>query len=91
MSTRSTSIIKVPNVAQHLSLLHDKYVIFSVDKAPNNIVFVCKSHYVDDCLLKELRIDNSLGYPTYTPTTLAHEDILDNHVCFMFLWNFNQR
>jgi hypothetical protein len=44
MSTRSTSIFKDPKVAKHLSLLHDKYVIVSADKAPNNIVFVCKSH-----------------------------------------------
>ena len=51
--TRSTSIFKDPNVAKHLSLLHDKYVIVSADKAPNNIVFVCKSHYID-CLIKEL-------------------------------------
>jgi hypothetical protein len=29
---------KDPNVAKHLSLLHDKYVIVSTDKAPNNIV-----------------------------------------------------
>ena len=52
MSTRSTSIFKDPNVAKHLSLLHDKYVIVSTDKAPNNIVFVCKSHCID-CLIKE--------------------------------------
>ena len=41
-------------------------------------VFVCKSHYID-CLIKELGIDNSLGNPTYTPTTLTKEEILDNH------------
>ena len=58
-------------VVKHLSLLHDKYVIVSVDKAPNNIVFVCKSHYID-CLIKELGIDNSLGNPT-------KEEILDSH------------
>jgi hypothetical protein len=78
MSTRSTSIFKDPNVAKHLSLLHDKYVIVSVDKAHNNIVFVCKSHYID-CLIKELGIDNSLVNPTYTPKTLTKEEILDNH------------
>jgi hypothetical protein len=39
---------------------------------------VCKSHYVD-CLIKELCIENSLGNPTYTPTTLTTEEILDNH------------
>jgi len=72
MSTRSASIFKYPNVAKHLSLLHDKYVIVSADKAPNYIVFVCKSHYID-CMTKELGIDNSLGNPTYiiTPRTLT--------------------
>jgi hypothetical protein len=38
MSTRSTSIFKDPNVAKYLSLLHDKYVIVSAYKSPNNIV-----------------------------------------------------
>jgi hypothetical protein len=78
MSTRSTSIFKDPNVAKHLSLLHDKYVIVSAEKAPNNIVFVCKSHYID-CLIKELGINISLGNPTYTPTTLTKEEIPENH------------
>jgi hypothetical protein len=78
MSTRSTSIFKDQNVAKHLSLLHDKYVIVSADKAPSNIVFVCKSHYID-CLIKELGIDNSLGNPTYSPTTHTIEEFLDNH------------
>ena len=78
MNTRSTSIFKDPNVANHLSVLHDKYVIVSADKAPNNIVFVCKSHYID-CLIKELHIDNSLGNPTDTPPTLTKEEMLDDH------------
>jgi hypothetical protein len=29
-------------------------------------------------LIKELGIDNSLGNPTYTPTTLTKEEILHN-------------
>jgi len=78
MSTRSTSIFKDPNVAKKLFFLHDKYVIVSADKAHNNIVFVCRSHYVD-CLIIELGIDNSLGNPTYAPTTPTKEEILDNH------------
>jgi hypothetical protein len=41
-------------------------------------VFVCKSHYID-CLIKELVIDNSLGKPTFTPTTITKEEIMDNH------------
>ena len=47
MNTRYSSIFKDPNVAKHLSLLHDKYVIVSTDKAPNNIVCVWKSYYID--------------------------------------------
>ena len=78
MGTRSTSIFKDPNVAKHLSLLHDKYVIVSADKAPINIVSACKSHYID-CVITELGIHNSLGNPTYTPTTLTKEENLDNH------------
>ena len=48
--------------------------IFYSNKADNNIAFVCKSHYVD-CLINELGIDNSLGNPTYTPTTHTKEEI----------------
>ena len=79
-------LLHIAYVAKHPSLLHDKYVIVSADKAPNNIVCVCKSHYID-CLIKELGINMSLGNPIYTPTTLTKEEILDNHrsvLCFMF-------
>jgi len=44
MNTRSTSIFKDPNVAKHLSLLHDKHDIVSAEKAPNNIVFVTNDY-----------------------------------------------
>ena len=65
LCTRSTSIFK-DHVAKHLSLLHDKYVIVSDDKTPNNIVFVCKSYYIN-WLIEELGIDISLGNPTLYP------------------------
>jgi hypothetical protein len=68
-------MVEIPEEhAKHLSLLHNKYAIVSADKAPNNIVCVCKSHYI-----KELGVDNSLGNPTYTPTTPTKEEILDNY------------
>ena len=72
MSTRSTSILKDPEVAKHMSLLHDKYVVVHEDKASNTIVFVCNLHYID-CLIKELGIDNLLGNSTYTVTTLTRK------------------
>ena len=74
----ATSICKDPNVAKHLSYLHDKCVVVPADKAPNNIVFVCKTHYIN-CLINELGIDSSLGNSTYSLTTLTKEEILDNH------------
>jgi hypothetical protein len=52
----ATSTFKEPNVDKHLSHLHNKYVVVLADKVPNNIVFVCKSHYIDS-LIKELGID----------------------------------
>jgi hypothetical protein len=53
-------------------------IAFSSPTRPLTILlFVCKSHYIDR-LNKELGIDNSLGNPTYTPTTLTKEEILDN-------------
>jgi len=44
-------------LAKHLSHLHDKYVFVPVDKAPNNIVFACTSHYID-CFMQSLGINN---------------------------------
>ena len=79
MSSNSTSIFDDPQVVKTLSDLHDKYVIVPADKAPNNIVFVCKRHYID-CLIKEMGMDDESGNPTYTLTTIPKEDIINNHI-----------
>jgi hypothetical protein len=90
VSTHSTSIFKDPNVAKHLSLLHHKYVIVFADKAPNNNVCVCKSHYID-YLIKELGIDTLVGNPTYTPTTHTKEEILDNHKSVLYSFGISTK
>jgi len=54
----------------NLTDLHNKYVVFPADKYSNNIVFMCKTYYMD-CLVKELGINNNTGNPTYTPTSLS--------------------
>ena len=51
---------------------------------------MCKSHYIN-CLIKELDIDNSLGKPTYTPTTLTKEEIVDNHRSVLFPLEFQPK
>ena len=63
--------------------LHDKYVIVPVDKASNNIVFVCKSYYYE-CLIKEIGINNNTsGNTTYKPTSFDKDEILASHRSFM--------
>jgi len=57
-------------------------VVVPADKASNNIVFVCKTYYID-CLVKQLGINNNRGNPTYTPTSLSKEEILSNHKSFI--------
>jgi len=44
----------------------------------NNIVFVCKTYYIDG-LVKELGIKNNMGNPTYPPTSLSKDEILSSH------------
>ena len=76
MSTRSTLIFKDSNVSKHLSLLHDK--CYCLPPSRYLALMFLGVNYIE-CLIKELGIDNSLGNPTYTPTTLTKEEILDNH------------
>jgi len=51
------------DVIDNLTDLHSKYVVVAADKVFNNIVFVCKTFYID-CLVKELGINNNTGNPT---------------------------
>ena len=87
MSTRATLIFKGPNTLPSM-----KNILSSLQKRPLIIssFFLCKSHYIDS-LLKKLGIDNSLGNLACTQPTPKKEEILDNRVCFVFLWNFNQK
>ena len=78
ISTKALSVFNNPDVAETLSKIHDKFVVVPADKAPNNIIFICKKHYID-CLMTELGIGGSRGNPTYTATTLSKEEIIDNH------------
>jgi hypothetical protein len=48
------------------------------DKASNNIVFVCNTHYYN-CILNELGINSTFGNLTYTPTALSKDEILQIH------------
>jgi hypothetical protein len=65
-------------VRNELERLREEFVLVPAKKACNNIVFVCKAHYYN-CILNELGIKSTFGNPTYTPTALSKDEILQNH------------
>ena len=73
------SILKIDSSVECLNNLHDNYVMVPIDKASNNIAFVCKRFYAE-VLLKELGL---IGSATSTYTKLdehSPEDIIKQHV-----------
>ena len=68
-----------------LSDLHNKYVFVPADKAPNNIIIICKRYYIET-LIKELGLDKCstrTGSLTYTSCQISSEDIVNTHDTFM--------
>ena len=70
---------------------HHNFVV-PIDKASNNIVFVCKSFCIN-CLMKELGMSTIIEDPTYKLTTLSRveEEILQtpNSVFVSFKTSFS--
>ena len=67
-----------PDVADDLAEIHEKFVVVPADKASNNIVYVCKTHYLS-CLMEELGMSTMTGNPTYNITAMSKDEILQNH------------
>ena len=70
--------MSIPEVSAELFELQEKYVVVVADKASNNIVVVCTTHYIN-CMIEELGLSTSTGNPSYTPSPLSREEILDNY------------
>ena len=65
--------------------LHNKYVFVPADKAPNNIIIICKRYYIET-LIKELGLDNCstpTGNSAHTSCQMSSEDIVNTHDTFM--------
>ena len=59
------------------------------DKAPNNIIIICKRYYIE-VLIKELGLDNCstpTGHSTYTLCQMSSEDIVNTHNTMLLLTN----
>ena len=78
-------VLQNVDVKACLSDLHNKYVSVPADKAPNNIIIICKRYYIET-LIKELGLDNC-STPTrnsaYTSCQMSSEDIVNTHDTFI--------
>ena len=75
MSVNATQVFKDSGLAKTLFITHDKYVVVPADKAQNNIVFICKTYYIQ-CLSSEVDAENN---SSNTATTLSKDEIVENH------------
>ena len=53
-------VLRDPEVIFCLNILQERYVVCPIDKAANNIAFVCKKYY-DQVLLKEFGLLNTIS------------------------------
>ena len=78
-------LLQNADVKACLSDLHNRYVFVPADKAPNNIIIICKRYYIET-LIEELGLGNCstpTGNSTYTLCQMSFEDIVNTHGTFM--------
>ena len=78
-------VLQNVDVKACLSDLRNKYVFVPANKAPNNVVVICKGYCIET-LIKELGLDNCstpTGNSAYTSCQMSSEDILNTHDTFM--------
>ena len=90
---RRVSVLKRTMSCLHESVFelagnHEKFVVVSADKASNNIVFACKTHYIN-CLMEELSMSTMTGNATYNLTAMSKDDILQNHHSVMLTFGIS--
>ena len=90
MSHRHESVFDDPDVAAELAEIHEKFVVVPANKASKNIVFVCKTHYIN-CLMEELGMSTMTGNPTYNLTAMSKDEILQNHHSVMLTFGISLR
>ena len=81
----TSKVLQNADLKACLSDVHSKYVFVPADKAPNNVIIICKQYYIET-LIKELGLDNCstpTGKSTYTSCQMSSEDIVNTHDTFM--------
>ena len=69
-----------------MTVTNDEFVVVPAEKASHNIVFVCKSHYID-CMINVYGIINSLKL---IKNIKEWSNTGQTSALVVFLWNFNQ-
>ena len=85
---RHESVFDDPDVAAELAEIHVKFVVVPAGKASNNIVFICKTYYIN-CLMEELGMSIMTGNPTYNPTTMSKDESQQNHHSVMLTFGIS--
>ena len=82
-NTKYKPILNDPSVRECLNNIHERFVVVPADKAPNNIIFICKAYYLQ-CLVDELNLSASNSTnTTYKRVSLTKKEIIMNHTSFM--------
>ena len=88
---KTNPVLRNTDVLQYLDELHHKFVLVPIDKAPNNIGFICKRFYIQS-LLSEVGI---VGPPSHTYKISAKDpkDVIDSNilVCKCFGITVNEK
>ena len=88
MSCRHKSVFDDPYVAPQLAEIYEKFIVVPAEKASNNILFICKTHYIN-CLMEELGMSTMTGNPTYNLTAMSKDEILQNHHSVMLTFGIS--
>ena len=88
MSHRHESVFEDPDVAAELAEIREKFVVVPADKASNNTVFVCKTHYIRG-LIEELGMSTMTGNSTYNLIAMSKDEILQNYHSVMLTFGIS--
>ncbi|WP_456235821.1 hypothetical protein [Soonwooa purpurea] len=75
---KTSPVLRNPLVLENLKELHNKFVITPIDKAANNVAFICKRYYIER-LLSEVGL-NGMSSATYKISTRDPNEIILNNI-----------
>jgi hypothetical protein len=82
-NTKHKPILSDPLVIECLKDIHEQFVVVPADKAPNNIIFICKAYHLK-CMTDELNLSAThTSNATYQRISLSKQEIVANHTSFM--------